>query len=131
LSQQYGYATINVASQVGVPVAETGLIAGSACYINAAFFDQTGAPMVPTALRYRLDDVTSTAVILNWTGIVPSATPQVIVKAAQNAIISSSSEFEAHQVTFQFQDAAGNVFVSSAQFLVIQNLPVTQTLNGG
>ena len=62
MPQQYGSAKVWAQSQTpegvvpGANPAQSSFLAGSACLINASFFDTTGAPMQPNALSYRVDD---------------------------------------------------------------------------
>ena len=100
------------------------IIVGSACYVNASFFDETGAAMVPEALSYRIDDLASGTQILDWTSIgTPAATVQVLITGAQNNLVSSLAIREEHQVLFQITDTEGNAPFYSRTILKIVQAP--------
>lgn len=113
MPQAFGSAVISAQSQTPEGVvanpAQPAFNEGSACLVNAEFFDTTGAALVPTVLQYRIDDVCSGAVILSWTTVTPAPSLQVIVTAAQNALITNSRGWETHQVTFQVTDGLGDI----------------------
>jgi hypothetical protein len=98
----------------GANPAQPMFFAGSACYVNASFFDTTGNPLIPSALQYRIDDlievngINTGVQILDWTSITPAATVQILVTSAQNELISNSRNSETHQVLFEITDPAGN-----------------------
>lgn len=120
MSQVFGYATIQAQSQTpeglvsGANPAQPAFLevaitfADSACLVTASFFDTTNAPLVPTALSYRIDDIASGAQILGWTTVTPGSSVQALVTSAQNALISLSRNHETHQVLFSVTDPSGN-----------------------
>lgn len=115
MSQQFGYAKIEAQAQSaegaipGANPVRPSFLAGSACVIRAAFFDNTGAPMAPTVLAYDISDVATGSVILASTPIAnPLAVQPVIVTAAQNAMVSNSQPSETHEAVFAITDQNGN-----------------------
>lgn len=122
-----GTATVYALSQTpegivpGANPAQPAFLEGSACYVNAAFFDQTGNPLTPAALSYRIDDLLSGEQILDWTTITPEATVQVLVTGEQNEMVSFSRPAETHQILFSITDPAGNEpFYARALFDLIR-----------
>jgi hypothetical protein len=114
MPQVFGSATVWAQSQTsegtvsGANPAQPAFLAGSACLVNASFVDTTDAPLIPSALQYRIDDVVSGAEILGWTTVTPAAAVQVTVSATQNAMVSNSACSETHQVAFAITDPSGN-----------------------
>lgn len=125
MPQQFGSATLYAQSQTpegsvpGANPAKPAFLVGSACLVNAAFFDTTGAPLIPAALAYRIDDVCSGEQILGWTTLAPAPSLQVIVTAAQNAMVSNSQSHEDHQVTFKVTDGLGNIAEPYTKFSLV------------
>ena len=108
-SSRFGYAEVVAVSQTGIQGVRSAYIEGSACLIDAEFFDSAGELFVPSGLRYRIDDVKSGAVILNWTPITPASSLQVTLSAGENAMISLSRKHETHQVLFEITDGQSQV----------------------
>lgn len=114
MAQQFGYAVLRAQSQTAeglIPAAapaQPSFLAGSECFITASFFDNTGAPMVPQALTYQINDVATGATILAPTAVSdPMAVQQVAITAAQNAMVSNSQNHETHEVIFAITDQNG------------------------
>lgn len=64
----------------------------------------------PASTRYRVDDLTNSRIIVDWTAISPSpARGTLIVSAANNAMFGENRSIELRQVTFEFTDSSGNV----------------------
>jgi hypothetical protein len=126
LTQEFGYATVYAQSQTpegtvaGANPAQPAFFAGSACFVNAAFFDTTNAPLIPTTLQYQIIDVASGTQILNWTTVTPAASVQVVVSSTQNAMISNSRSSETHEVLFSIVDPSNEgPFYASCLFDLI------------
>lgn len=72
----------------------------STLVIRLGFKDGSALEVVPTTGRYRIDDVTSDAQILDWTDFTPAAaTHDLTITSAQNAIVNSALESEKKLVT--------------------------------
>lgn len=114
MAQVFCYAVIEAESQTpegvvsGANPAQPAFLEGSACLVNANFFDTTGAPLVPNALQYRIDDVATGDQILGWTTITAGSSVSVLVTSAQNALVSTSRNHETHQVLFSITDPSNN-----------------------
>lgn len=114
MAQQFGYARLLALAQSplgAVPGANPAVpcfLAGSACVIQASFFDDQGQAMVPEALSYELIDVATGTVILEPTTLTnPLSVQPVLVTAAQNAMVSNSQPTEAHEAIFSITDRNG------------------------
>lgn len=84
--------------------------AGSAVTVPYVSRNEQLEEVDPTTSRYRVDDLTNSRVIADWTAISPSpARGSVIVSAALNAMFGEASSLELRQVTFEFTDSSGNV----------------------
>lgn len=114
MAQQFGYATVQAQSQTpqgivsGANPAQPAFLEGSACFVIASFFDTTGAPLVPSALSYRIDDEASGTQILGWTTVTVGSTVSILVTPLQNALVVTGRSHETHQVLFSITDSSGN-----------------------
>jgi hypothetical protein len=67
-----------------------------------AFEDEEEAAVIPTSVEYRIDDVASGDEILDWTTFTPSAaTHNLVITAAQNAILDGTLAKEKKRVSFK------------------------------
>lgn len=112
----YGSTTLQPVTQNGLPVATAVYNEASACFVQASYFDTEGNPLTPSAVWYRVDDVTSGEPIVPWTVLTPAATNLITVSSAQNAMISVTRAFEVHQVTLQVTDSSNDVFFPEVRF---------------
>lgn len=68
--------------------------------VTATFRDRaTAANVTPTNVRYRIDDLTCGAVILDWTSVSTDDVVSITVTPAQNALRSQSNREEVRQIT--------------------------------
>jgi hypothetical protein len=73
---------------------------GSALYFTFTFKDENGAPVIPTSIDWRLDDVTNNVQVLDWAAIgVPAASVNITVEGANNAISAQTNAIEERKVT--------------------------------
>jgi hypothetical protein len=123
---QFGYATVTVQSQNALAGARTCVLEQNACYVNFAVFtppvvggNGLGTQFAPLALRWRLDDVVSGAMIIPWTGILVQTT-QIQIPAVSNSLISFTRLYEPKQVMFQFTDQNGATAQARAIYDVLR-----------
>lgn len=63
----------------------------------------------PTTLSYRIDDLTNSRQVLDWTSVAtPGSTNTITVTKAQNAFNSRAVDRELRQITVNAVDSAGN-----------------------
>jgi hypothetical protein len=118
---QVGYATINIASeQSTVPVVNPALNQDSAAFVTAAYFDVNNAAWTPTAVRWRLDDMTGGSVVQSWTGIVPAAVNNVTIAGTLNGMLSLTRSSEQRQFTVQITDSNAQVVYATALYQVLR-----------
>ena len=96
-------------AQARVQGARSTFLEGSACFVNASYYDINDLGFTPAAVQYRIDDLLSETNILPWTAIAPAAMNQVTVTSAQNQMVSLTRDSEEHQVLFQVTDGYGDV----------------------
>lgn len=83
--------------------------AGSAVRVPYVSRDHALEEVTPSSARYRVDDLTNSRVVADWTTIdTPAARGAVIVSATLNAM-QRACDLERRQVTFEFTDSDGNV----------------------
>lgn len=65
------------------------------------FFDSNYVPSSPTTLRYRIDCLTSRAVVTDWTTVTPAATVNIAVTSDENEIQNTNNKRERKQMVVQ------------------------------
>lgn len=93
----------------------------SACTIRARFFDQLGAAVSPSTLRYRLRDVTNCRTIVDWTDLTPGSYVDIPIDAQSNAIYNACNPYEDHALTVQANYGTDTQFADEIRYAV-QNL---------
>lgn len=116
----YTVILIEAVAQLPFKVAESSFIEQSACLINTTYLSLAGTPFVPASIQYRIDDVTSGANIVPLTSLDLSTGNQVIVTAAQNAMISNSLPFEQHEFSVFVVDGTGQQYVARQRFIIVR-----------
>jgi hypothetical protein len=104
---QFGYANVSTESQTQVHGPGLCFIEQTAIFITAAYFDSTREPFLPTALQYRIDDLTSGENILPWTALGAEVSSQITVISEQNVFVSLTRLHECHQVLIEISDEEG------------------------
>lgn len=67
------------------------------------------AAVIPTAIRYRIDDLDQGTAVLGWTSVTPVSSPQsILITAAQNAIRCNLAR-ERRQVVIEASDSDGAI----------------------
>lgn len=70
--------------------------------LAVSFFDDTGAAVTPDSATYRIDDLTSSTVILASTALTPATVVTIQITSAQNAMVSTANQSEERVVTVEF-----------------------------
>lgn len=97
--------------------------------ITVSFFDEDDAPVIPSLVTYRLDDVKTGNAILARTDIIAPALAAVItieVTPAQNQIISDANPFEIKRLTVEFWYGSGR-HGTDEYLYVVKNLVCVST----
>lgn len=85
------------------------LIAGQALQITVRTLNADLALTVPTALRYRVDDVISGQAIKEWTTVTPANPTTIVLGATYNAIRNTGRDFERRQIMIEASDSDGAI----------------------
>lgn len=120
MATAFGYAEVIALSQTGIQAAESAYLSGSACQLQASWFDTDGNAYQPLALSYRLDELDSMEQILGWTSIAPANVNMIVVTSAQNAMINATRESETHQALFQVTGQDKNVSYVRTTFKIMR-----------
>lgn len=76
--------------------------------LSLAFTDENDATVIPSAARYKIDDVESAAAVLAWTSFTPSTSSyDLVITAALNALINSALPIEKKLVTVEITYGTG------------------------
>lgn len=83
---------------------------GSDLTIEAIPLDLDGVPFTPSAMRYRIDCLTTGHEVLGYTSIaIPSDSNTITVPGSLNAIINSSNQRERKQMVVETTGSSGSV----------------------
>ncbi len=91
--------------------------AGSSCQIDYSSRDVDNALEAPTVLRYRVDNITDSVVVLTWTNVeTPLTQGSVTIPASLNGMTYQGRDRQNNQVTFEATYADGDKQVSVAVY---------------
>lgn len=116
----YGRADIIVFSPTGLPAVLATFIAGTSSLIEIDYFNALNEPFTPDGVRYRVDDVITSANLLPFTPIAPGMTNTVTLPGSVNVMINNTRSSEEHQILFEITDSFGNVNYTLATFALIR-----------
>lgn len=88
------------ADQIAFQINKKFVQAKSSLVVGAKFLNRsTAALVVPTNVKYRVDDLATGAPLLDWTGITAASTVSITLTPTQNAIRNSYNSLEQKQLT--------------------------------
>jgi|SRR6185295_15757 len=105
-----------------VPQAEQSVNDGSECYADITFNDADGNPYIPSALQYRIDDLTNNVPVLAWTPLTPAQEVRVTITSAQNVMNSLSRLRERRQVLFQVSIPGGSTRYDDTTYSLVRRV---------
>jgi hypothetical protein len=98
-------------SLTGVPIGSgpvPRITEGSAFRVTLRPMSEDLAAIIPTSMRYRIDDVNQGSTILDWTSLTPATSVNVVITGAQNAIRNNLCT-ERRQIVFEASDSDGAI----------------------
>lgn len=119
----FGYAQVIAVSQSNLQPARSAFLAGSACVVQASFFDTTDAPLTPSMVTYTLLDVLSGEVLVTPTTVTPATVVSIPVTAAQNAMISLTRQHEAKRMVLTMTDVTGASYEAEVEYDITATVP--------
>jgi hypothetical protein len=94
--------------------------------LTIKFYDENKNPVVPTTVRYRIDDEATKTQILTWNPVPPAGQTYIIIQitAAQNAMVATNpiKPFEAHLVTVEMTYSGGTRQATEEYRFYVRNL---------
>mgnify|MGYP000883576447 CR=1 FL=1 len=84
--------------QVAIQIPKPRVKEGSS-FAATAYFRASGSASTPTNVYYRVDNLTTDEVVVDWTAIDPAGNVSIDITAAQNAISSQCNRTEKRQLT--------------------------------
>lgn len=91
--------------------------AGSSCDLDYSSRDVDNVLEAPSSMRYRIDNLTDSVVILQWTNVpTPGTEGSVTVSAALNAMTRQYRDRQLNQATFEATYANGDIATSLALY---------------
>ncbi len=92
---------------------------GSQHVITAKFKDRsTAALVVPTNIRYRIDDLTSGVTILDWTSVSADDEITLTITATQHALQDQCKREEVREVVLAADYGLSTAYLDSIRFTV-------------
>ena len=67
--------------------------------VTAYFRDKSNAADTPATVHYRIDDITTTTKITDWTTVTPGTSVAIVVKSNENRIVNQGDQRERRQIT--------------------------------
>jgi len=89
---------------------------GSSAAFTVAFLDEDGVATTPTAVRYRIDCLTTGAEIAAWASLTPGTTVSVPLTAALNLMQAETNERETRRVTVEASYSSDGKLVDYEDF---------------
>ncbi len=109
-----------MADQVEVSIPKTRVPEGTNFTATAYFRTRaTGAASTPTTVQYRLDNITGSKVITDWTTVSPASSVTIVIKSTENAINGNNNRTERLQIMVKADDGLSTQTIGSAQWRVI------------
>ena len=109
-------------------LSRSGVDEGSAFTLTAKFYDDASDPWTltaPTTIRYRIDNLSSGANILDWTTVSAASSASIVVTGAQNATQDQGLVSELHEMTVQADAGLSTQSAPSFRWKVVNLRGVT------
>ena len=90
-------------------------------YVAVKFYDKAGALAAPSSVTWRLDCMTNSQQIADWSSISPASEIEITVGFALNAIINQANDTERRVVTVRAVYGASDELHSEFVY-ILQNL---------
>jgi len=94
---------------------------GTSFEVQADFTDASGAPVTPTTVEYRVDDIFTGKEIRTWTSLTPAESVTVPIAPEDTAILNDDRAEEQRTVTIKAPYGASEQITESIDF-AIKNL---------
>jgi hypothetical protein len=95
---------------------------GSSADFVVSFRDADGDLAVPTAVRYRIDCMTTGAQIKDWTSLSAASSVTVPMTPTENVMQSESNSRETRRVTIEASYAAADKIVDFEEFTLANSM---------
>lgn len=94
---------------------------GTTAILEVTYLDKDKANITPTAVSYRVDDLTNGREVLDWTAVItPTASDTITITGAQNAVNNRSQDKELRQITVNATDSSANVVQQDFYYTLIR-----------
>lgn len=103
------------------PLNQTPVYAGSDCWIEGQVIDRNGNAVTPSAITYRIDDITNGVVIVNTTSLAtPSSSSfEIDITGAVNQMSNNFKSSQTNQVTVTVTYSDGSIQVQLCAYELI------------
>lgn len=93
----------------------------SECYATATYIDVDKVPFTPTAVRYRVDDLTNQVNVVPWAILVPGLFNRITITSAQNGMsVNEKHTRETRQIVFEITAPGGGVRNVNAEYDLVR-----------
>jgi len=122
-ASQFGYATLIALnpSGLGFLTPRAAFLSDSASAFLCSYFDVNGAPLMPAALQYEINDLLSGEQILGPTDLQLAVNSNIVITAAQNAMVSLSRSCETHALTVLITDGENQPYRRRVLFEIVRS----------
>jgi len=108
-----------MADQIAIRLPKTQVEEEASFVATVSFRDrETDAASTPTTIDYRIDDITSQKVIVDWTSVTPASSVTITVPSSANEIKQNSSAKERKQLIVQTDRLLSTKSSNSARWWV-------------
>lgn len=88
-------------------------------YLELAFTDKNGDPVVPSTLNYRIDCLTSGEAVVDDTSVATAASVEIEITAAQNAMRNQGNATETRRITLKATYGGGGELNQQIDYQVV------------
>jgi len=103
------------------PYRNTDINEGTEIKLDLTHLDDNDVKFTPTAVSYRIDDLTNDREVLDWTSIsTPTSTNTITITQTTNQLRSRAQPKELRQVTVNVTDSSGGVSQDTFYYTLIR-----------
>lgn len=107
------------ADQISFSTPKTTVTELSSTVITVQFRNRaTQAAVVPTTVKYRIDDLNNGVVVSDWTSVTPASSVSITVTPTQNQIYNDYNGKESRQFTVKTDDTLSTQYIDSMIYTV-------------
>jgi len=91
----------------------------SAAWLNLSFFDNNNLPTIPTAIRYRVDCLSSGTAVSDWEDVAPNTSVSIKIASELNVIFDPTYTTETRRITVEASHGVGDLQTEEFDYNVV------------